>query len=200
MVGVLRRANRLTELVWIRNGPGAAILPQDVTRIHMDFAHKFNGGHLGPRKVWRQNLPRLKYWNPTIPMVVNRSHNQDGPATLSIYFREPGATLASDSPMPSSSSDGFSKAPAPAAGERVLTIDMKDRRSEAIFKEFMDKSGAVPIKVSPQDEALMREIEDRKAIGAIDRERVRKQNEAAKREKQMIAQAHSEAAAIKAAL
>ncbi|KAK3293383.1 CI-B8 domain-containing protein [Chaetomium fimeti] len=200
MVGVIRRMNHLTELVRIRNGPGAAILPQDVTRIHMDFAHKINGGHMGPRKVWRDSLPRLKYWNPTIPMVVNRSDNQDGPATLSIYFREPGATLASDVPMPSSSAEGFAKAPAPAAGERVLTIDMKERRSEAILKEFMDKSGAVPVKTTPQDEALLREVEDRKATGAIDRERIRQENEAVKREKQMIAQAHSEAAAIKAAL
>jgi large subunit ribosomal protein MRP49 len=166
----------------------------------MDFAHKLNGGHFGPRRVWRDNLPRLKYWNPTIPMVVNRSNDQDGPATLSIYFREPGATLASDSTMPSSSADGFAKAPPPAAGERVLTIDMKERRSEAILKEFMDKSGAVPVKTTAQDEALIREIEDRKATGVIDQERIRKQNEAAKREKQMIAQAHSEAAAIKAAL
>jgi len=77
---------------------------------------------------------------------------------------------------------------------------MKNRRSEAILKEFMEKSGAVSVKVSPEDEAIMREVEERERIGAIDRERIRKLNEAAKREKQMIAQAHSEAAAIKAAL
>ncbi|KAK4038946.1 CI-B8 domain-containing protein [Parachaetomium inaequale] len=200
MVGVIRRLNQLTALVRIRNGPGAAVLPQDVTRIHMEFAHKINGGHMGPRKFWRDALPRLKYWNPAVPMVVNRSNNQEGPAMLTLYFREPGSAFTSDIPQPSSSTEGFAKAPVPAPGERVLTIDMKNRRSEAILKEFMDKSGAVAVKMTPQDEAKLREVEDLEATGAIDREKVAKMNAAAKREKQMIAQAHSEAAAIKAAL
>ncbi|KAK4156687.1 CI-B8 domain-containing protein [Chaetomidium leptoderma] len=200
MVGAIRRLNQLTALVRIRNGPGAAVLPQDVTRLHMEFAHKLNGGHMGPRKFWRDALPRLKYWNPAIPMVVNRSNNQEGPATLTLYFREPGATLGSDIPQPSSSAEGFAKAPAPAEGERALTIDMKNRRSEAILKEFMDKSGAVAVKITAQDEADLREIEEREAMGAIARENTKKMNDAAKREKQMIAQAHSEAAAIKADL
>ncbi|KAL2126181.1 hypothetical protein VTI74DRAFT_1522 [Chaetomium olivicolor] len=155
---------------------------------------------MGPRKFWQHALPRLKYWNPAVPMIVNRTHDQDGPAKLTIYFREPGATLPSDVPQASSSNDGFSKAPAPAQGERALLIDMKNRRSEAILKEFMDKSGAVAVKPTPQDEAEIREIEELEARSKIDHERVRKRNEALKREKQMIKQAHSEAAAIKAAL
>lgn len=133
-------------------------------------------------------------------MVVNRSENQEGPATLTLYFREPGATLSSDVPQPSSSADGFSKAPAPAEGERVLMIDMKHRHSEAILKEFLDKSGAVAVKPSPQDEAEMAAVEELEARSKVDEARVKKMNEATRREKQMIAQAHSEAAAIKAAL
>jgi large subunit ribosomal protein MRP49 len=133
-------------------------------------------------------------------MVVNRIKDQEGPATLTLYFREPGATLSSDVPQPSSSFGGFSKAPAPAEGERAVTIDMTHRRSEAILKEFMDKSGAVPVKTTPQDEALLRETEEREAQAVIDEARLRKQNEAARREKAMIAAAHSEAAAIKASL
>lgn len=187
----------------------------------MEFGHKFDGGHMGPRcdefplaiascqqfeltimgrKFWRDALPRLKYWNPAIPMVVNRTTNQEGPATLTLYFREPGATLSSEVPQPSSSSEGFSKAPAPAEGERVLMIDMKNRHSTAILKEFMDKSGAVAVKPTAQDEADLAAVEELEARSKIDEARVRKMNEAAKREKQMIAQAHSEAAAIKAAL
>ncbi len=37
------------QLVRLRTGPGAAILPHDVTRIHMEFNHKYNDGHMGPR-------------------------------------------------------------------------------------------------------------------------------------------------------
>ncbi|KAL2019430.1 hypothetical protein VTK56DRAFT_9635 [Thermocarpiscus australiensis] len=200
MVGVIRRMNQLKALVRIRNGPGAAVLPRDVTRIHLEFAKKWNNGHLGPRKFWREALPRLKFWNPAIPMIVNRTNDQEGPATLTLYFREPGATLKSDIPQPSSSTDGFSKAPEPAEGERVVTIDMKNRRSDAILREFMDKSGAVAVMPTPQDEAEMREAEELEARSAIDRVRIKKMVDAQKREKAMIAQAHSEAAAIKAAL
>ncbi|AEO71639.1 b9124158-759d-4bed-ba1a-1b9ce1a4c226 [Thermothielavioides terrestris] len=200
MVGIGRRMNKLNALVKIRTGPGAAVLPRDVTRIHMEFAHKINGGHMGPRKFWREALPRLKYWNPAVPMVVNRTRDQEGPATLTLYFREPGASLQSDVPQPSSSTEGLAKAPAPAEGERIVTIDMKNRRSEAILKEFLDKSGAVAVKTSPQDEVLIREIADREAQAAIDREVMRKRNEEIKREQRRLAQAQSEAAAIREAL
>jgi large subunit ribosomal protein MRP49 len=133
-------------------------------------------------------------------MVVNRTRDQEGPATLTLYFREPGASLQSDVPQPSSSTEGLAKAPAPAEGERIVTIDMKNRRSEAILKEFLDKSGAVAVKTSPQDEVLIREIADREAQAAIDREVMRKRNEEIKREQRRLAQAQSEAAAIREAL
>ncbi|GAB1313021.1 Ribosomal protein/NADH dehydrogenase domain-containing protein [Madurella fahalii] len=200
MVGVVRRMNKLSELVNIRVGPGAAILPKDVTRIHLEFAHKLNDGHMGPRKFWREALPRLKYWNPAVPMIVNRTVDQQGPAKLSLYLREPGATLRSDIQQLSSAADGFSKAPTPAEGERVVTIDMKHRRSEAILQEFMKKSGAVAVEPTPQDEAQLSEVKELKSRSNIDRARVKKMIDAQKREKAMIAAAHSEAAAIRAEL
>ncbi|KAK4228960.1 CI-B8 domain-containing protein [Podospora fimiseda] len=201
MVGVIRRMNKLSEkLLTVKHGPGAAVLPTEVARIHLEFAHKLNDGHMGPRKFWRQNLRRLKYWNPAIPMVVNRTHDQKGPATLSIYFREPGAPIQQDTPMPSSSNDGDAKAPPAADGERLVTINMKNRRSDEILKDFLTKTGAVPVKPTAQEELLMQEIEELKARGEVDRERVSKMVAHEKRERQIRAQAQAEAAAIKAAL
>ncbi|KAK4186595.1 CI-B8 domain-containing protein [Podospora australis] len=200
MVGVIRRLHKLKAILGVRHGPGAAVLPQDVSRIHMEFAHLFNDGHMGPRKFWRTSLPRLKYWNPAIPMIVNRVANQEGPATLSIYFREPGVTPKGDVQQQSSSSEGFSKAPAPAEGERVVQIDMKGRHSDQILSEFMAKSGAVPVTPTAQEEMEIREAEELEMKAKIDKERVRKMVEESKREKRLIQQAQSEAAAIKAAL
>ncbi|KAK3946195.1 CI-B8 domain-containing protein [Diplogelasinospora grovesii] len=189
------------QLLGIRHGPGAAILPTNVTRIHMEFAHKINDGHMGPKKFWREHLPRLKFWNPAIPMIVNRTTDQLGPATMTLYFRDDGAPAASKSelPQPSSSSTGHSKAPEPSEGERAVTIDMKNRRSEVILKDFMDMTGAVPVIPTPQEEAEMRDAAELKQRGEIDRERVRKMLEAERREAAMISQARSEAAALKAA-
>jgi large subunit ribosomal protein MRP49 len=163
--------------------------------------HLYSRGLTYPdRKFWRNFLPRLKYWNPAVPMIVNRVREQDTPATMTLYLREPGAPVKTDVPTPSSSFDGLSKAPPPAEGERVVTINMSNRRSESILQEFLEKTKAVPVQPTPQDELELREAEEREAQGAIDRERIRKQNEAEKREKRMIAQALSEAAAIKSEL
>ena len=133
-------------------------------------------------------------------MVVNRTKDQEGPATMTLYFRDVDATLKSDIPQPSSSFQGHSKAPAPAEGERVVTINMKNRRSEAILKEFMEKTGATALKPTEQDEADLADAKEIAERSVVDRARIKKQNEAAKREKAMIAQAHSEAAAIRASL
>jgi large subunit ribosomal protein MRP49 len=58
----------------------------------------------------------------------------------------------------------------------------------------------VRIKPTAQDEATLAEVEEREATGEIDREMNRKRNEEIRRERRMIAAAHSEAAAIKASL
>lgn len=50
MVSIPQRMRKLqTKLLAIRLGSGALILPKNVTRIHMRFAQKIEGGHAGPR-------------------------------------------------------------------------------------------------------------------------------------------------------
>jgi large subunit ribosomal protein MRP49 len=39
------------QLLDLRCGPGAAVLPTEVTRIHMDFSTKLGGGHMGAKYV-----------------------------------------------------------------------------------------------------------------------------------------------------
>ncbi|KAF2663523.1 hypothetical protein BT63DRAFT_461250 [Microthyrium microscopicum] len=88
MVALAKRVKRLTELMTIRIGPGAAVLPQYVTRIHMQFALQALGGHKGPRKFWREMLPRLKYYNPAIRMSVSRPNPVGGPGIMTIYIKK----------------------------------------------------------------------------------------------------------------
>ena len=50
MVSLPQRMRKLqTKLLAIRLGSGAMVLPKEVTRIHMRFARKIDGGHMGPR-------------------------------------------------------------------------------------------------------------------------------------------------------
>ncbi|KAL1881101.1 hypothetical protein VTK73DRAFT_4778 [Phialemonium thermophilum] len=166
----------------------------------MEFAQKSEGGHMGPRKFWRENLPRLKFWNPAIPMIVNRTKEQQGAATMTLYFRtDDRASTAPDTPIPqlNSATDGSSPAPEPQPGEQTIVIDMKERHSSSILDEFLEKTGAVPVMPTPQENADLQAIEEMKKRSEIDREKKRVLREAQKREKAFLAEARSEAAALK---
>lgn len=119
---------------------------------------------------------------------------------MSIYFRQGqvDATKPGKYQEPSST-EGLSKAPVPDADEKVVTIEMKNQHSDLILKEFLDKTGAVPVVPTPQEETEMQEVEERKERSAIDREAMRKFITKQKREAAMMAQARNEAAALKAA-
>ncbi|CAK7233963.1 hypothetical protein SBRCBS47491_008788 [Sporothrix bragantina] len=190
----------------LRHGPGAAILPSEVTRIHLEFANRWNKGQYGPRKFWQTYLPRLKYWNPAIPMIVNRTADTTGPATLTIYLRSTqGESSTSSSPVtpdtqPSSSFVGTSKAPEPTLLERTIQIDMKGLHSDAILKDFLAKTGASAVSPTPEEEADMREVEERRERSKVDREVMARYLFAQRREAAILAQAKSEAAVMKQAM
>ncbi|KAI4869063.1 CI-B8 domain-containing protein [Hypoxylon rubiginosum] len=202
---------RMHKLLALRHGPGAAILPPEITRIHMDFAQKWNDGHMGPRKFWRTCLPRLKFWNPAIPMLVNRTTDQSAAAKMSIYFRQ--ASLSSDTPsalasklsalplaqQPHSSIENEHPAPEPEEGERVVTIDMKNVHSDEILSEFMAKTGATLVHPTPDELVEMRKVEELADRAAVDRAIRKKYLDDVRREERMLAVARQEAEAIKMA-
>ncbi|KAL7624376.1 hypothetical protein AAE478_005940 [Parahypoxylon ruwenzoriense] len=214
MVNPGKRMHILQGLMLLRHGPGAAILPPEITRIHLDFALKWNDGHLGPRKFWKTCLPRLKYWNPATPILVNRTSDQSSPAKLSIYFRQtplddsnpntPSALTSKLSTLPlgqqpHSSTSGEHPAPEPEEGERVVTIDMKNVHSDAILTEFISKTGATLVHPTITEEAEMRQIEERDEKAAVDRAMGRKWLEDKRREERLLALARQEAEAIRLA-
>ncbi|KAI1210605.1 CI-B8 domain-containing protein [Annulohypoxylon truncatum] len=211
MVNPGKRMHILQELLAIRHGPGAAILPPEITRIHLDFAKRWNNGHFGPRKFWRDCLPRLKFWNPAVPMLVNRTEDQTAPAKMSIYFRQ--AALDSNKPsvlvskfntlplaqQPRSSITNEYPAPEPEEGERVVTIDMKEVHSDAILEEFLAKTGATKVEPTADELAEMAQVERRHREAAFDRSINKKYIDAQKLEERMLAMARQEAEAIKMA-
>src|SRR6478609_4155679 len=110
----------------------------------------------------KENLPRLKFWNPAVPMIVNRTTDQDGPATLTIYFRADGTPNPRDLLQPPSSTTGESKAPAPAPGEKSVTIDIKGVHSTDILKDFVHKTSAVPVEPTQLEKQELEELADLK--------------------------------------
>ena len=133
-------------------------------------------------------------------MIVNRTEDQQGPATLTIYFREEAKLHPKEVPQPPSSTNGVSKAPVPATGETAVTIDIKGVHSTEILTNFMQKTAAEPVKLTPQEEAEIEKLADLRRRGEIDRAENAKILAEEKREKARLAMALSEAAAIKAAI
>ncbi|GKT57059.1 50S ribosomal protein Mrp49 [Colletotrichum tofieldiae] len=225
MVRVGQRWHALRAILNIRFGPGAATLPPNVTRIHMEFARRAEDGHFGPkfvlpplpdlpplersiqrepqttdtfqtyRKFWRDMLPRLKYYNPAIPMIVNRKSNNEGAAVMSVYFSATDAPVdPSTLPQPPSSAIDNSKAQPPLEGvERVVKIDMKGKHSQEILDRFLAETKAEAILPGPEDETEMKAVEELKIKGEKDRQRNLKIREEEKREKAMLARARAEA-------
>lgn len=173
------------------------MLPHDVKRIHMDFAIKFNNGHIGARKFWRNYLPRLKYHNPAISMTVNRTKDQDGPAILTVFFAPPPRLAsASSSPAPSSSTTSNTAPSEHAPFNRTESIDMKHILDSEIMSSLMTLARATPVIATPEDQAELEETrEDNEMrrqdalIGAKHRERMRE-------EKALLEQARGEVAAV----
>ncbi|TFB05249.1 hypothetical protein CCMA1212_002959 [Trichoderma ghanense] len=195
-------------LINIKCGPGAAVLPADVTRIHMDFAIHLKGGHMGARKFWKEYLPRLKYHNPAIPMIVNRHDQNQNPPTMTIYLRNKSSSAAaapespsssSSSPpseqqqvaQPSSSRTGLSKAQPPTADERVVHIDMTNKHSSHILEFFMAETRAVPLQPTNEEIAEMQALETLRRNAEVDRERMRQLREEKKREEDMLKRARA---------
>lgn len=143
----------------------------------------------------------MKFWNPQVPMIVNRRDDTEGPATLTIYFRDDAAAPAKfEGTHVSSAADGTARAPAPSEGERKVVLDIKGLHSERILEEFMSKANATNMHLTPKEEMELRELEDMRKRGEIDRKVTKKMIDEKRREKARLALAMSEAAANKAAL
>lgn len=145
------------------------------------------------RKFWREMLPRLKYHNPAIPMIVNRKPTNEGPAIMSVYFNAGTKPIdpATLPQYPSSPSDQ-SKAPTPVEGERVVKIDMKGKHSEEILERFIAETAALAVEPTPEELREMEEVEKLRAKAEKDREAVAKIREEAKKEKAMLDRARAE--------
>ncbi|KAF8420101.1 hypothetical protein EV426DRAFT_675887 [Tirmania nivea] len=126
MVSIIQRMKVLQgKLASLRHGPAAAILPPSVEKLSLNFAIRNKGGHMGTRKFWRLYLPRLKYYNPTLPIEVTRWKGFDpaGPATITIHFKDKPAH----------------------------TINSKNRAHAELCTQFLDITKATPVPPNPKD-------------------------------------------------
>ncbi|KAL8710330.1 MAG: hypothetical protein Q9220_005100 [cf. Caloplaca sp. 1 TL-2023] len=192
MKGVKKGLKQLAKVQQIKpQRQGAAVLPRDIKRIHLEFAFRINDGHFGARKVWRDYLPRLKYHNPAVSMTVNRSEDQKGPAALTVYYnnssRESSSTATTTSLPSSSGSSSESTTQDPF--ERMEIIDMKHRHESEILRELLDLTKATPVVATAEEEAELEMIAEEEKRGEMDRARNAAYTQKKRQEKALLDQA-----------
>ena len=135
-------------------------------------------------------MPRLKYHNPAISMTVNRSHNQEGPATLTVYFAppppSPRISSATASPAPSSSTDPSTTLSRHTPADRIATIDMKHKNESEILSRLLELTKGMPYEATPEELDELKEVDVEKRRSERDREAQAKLNEVRRQEKALL--------------
>ena len=114
------------------------------------------------RKLWRNYLPRMKYYNPNLEVDVKRREGVDktGPSTVTVHF-----SMFSPYPLclgiqPSSHEKlGYSRTRAnplpplssPLADQPSATIDGKRRLGSELCKQILEMTKAEPLPHNPND-------------------------------------------------
>ncbi|OJD31802.1 50s ribosomal protein mrp49 [Diplodia corticola] len=209
-----QRMFKLKQLLGIRLGPGAAVMPKEVKKITMRFAPKIDDGHAGPkyvpnhlsprrragqdesddRRFFRKALPRLQYRNPALRVVVDRRAAQSDPPIMNVFF---------DTSSSSSTTTGADPAAAPtvAAGnistqsgpnERIVTIHMKDKTDSEILQQLYEVTGAQEIEPTEVEKDELRELAERAERSRRDSELQAEVNRQRKREAQLLAAARGQ--------
>ncbi|KAF2141229.1 uncharacterized protein K452DRAFT_287939 [Aplosporella prunicola CBS 121167] len=182
------------KLLAIRIGPGAAVLPKDVSRIRMRFARKIDDGHRGPKHFWREYMPRLKFRNPAIPMTVDRNAAQSDPAIMSVYFSTPSTNSPSQAKdtAPTSSTSSDTATSKYKASQRVVEIQMKHRSEDEILQRLYEVTNAEVVKPTDTETEELRELVEKKERSRRDSERQAAINRQRKREAELLAAARGE--------
>lgn len=197
-------ANAMFQILNVKVGTGAAILPSvvnaskdfpAVTRLHLTYARKIYGGHQGARHFWRNCLPRLKYHNPGVPMSVQQTQDQDGPAALTIYFAEQAGSAATAIAGKNPVTDKH--APAPGDNEKTAVVDVKGLNFKEIWSRVKASTGAEEVRPNSEEEAELKRLRELSEQSAKDRQRIQSIQQAKKDQERMLAEARGQVEKLK---
>ena len=120
-------------------------------------------------------------------MTVNRSYDQEGPATLTVFFAPPPRSSSTTaSPAPSSSTDPSAAPSGHAPADTIATIDMKHKDESEILARLLELTKGVQYEASPDELAELRDVDDEKRRSERDREAQARLNEVKRQEKALL--------------
>lgn len=128
MSKIVRQKNFLNAISYTTKKPQVLIDASKYSGIRLTFQTKNNGGHMGPRQLWRKYLPTLQFYNPNLQVDIirinNTSRTETVPCILEIIDKQ---------------------------GKTVDSIDMKNRMYDDIMDEFLTKVEHKPV---PEEELV----------------------------------------------
>lgn len=137
-------------------------------------------------------------------MTINRTTDQKGPATMTVYFGDP--TTAENTPSTVSSTTTTQASIAPVAKstpvvpiQRIATINMKHRDQSQILAQLLTITKAVPVKPTEEETEQIKELKEQQRLSEQDSKRSQAVNEKRKRAEAMLAQARGEVEAAQEA-
>ncbi|KAF6231266.1 hypothetical protein HO173_010598 [Letharia columbiana] len=120
-------------------------------------------------------------------MTVNRTLDQEGPATLTVFFTPPPrSSSATASSAPFSSTDPSTAPSGHASGAKIETIDMKHKHESEILSRLLELTKGMPYEASPDELAELRDVDDEKRQSERDREAQARLNEIKRQEKAVL--------------
>lgn len=123
-------------------------------------------------------------------MTVNRTADQEGPSSLTVFFAPPSkSTSATGLPAPSSSTDSSTATSTRKPSDRIETIDMKHKHESEILSRLLELASGKPYEITPEEHAELRGLEDYKRSSQRDRETQARLNAVKKQEKALLDQA-----------
>jgi len=103
-------------------------------------------------------------------MTISRSADQEGPASLTVFFAAPPTGSAIPNPTQSTSGDKEpSKDPAPV--ESTKSINMKHKGEKEILEEFLRLTQGKTVEPSEEEQLQMKELKELQSRSEGDRAR-----------------------------
>ena len=120
-------------------------------------------------------------------MTVNRTLDQGGPATLTVFFAPPPrSSSATASPAPSSSTDPSAAPSGHAPADRIETIDMKHKHESEILSRLLELTRGITYEATPDELAELRDVDEEQKRSERDREAQARLNEIERQEKALL--------------
>jgi large subunit ribosomal protein MRP49 len=114
----------------------------------------------------------MKFHNPSVPMTVERSEEQDGPSVMSVHFAP---------------KDG-------EEGDRVESINMKSYTNSEILDALVNLTKAYPIEPTPEDQETLAKLKEQQISSERDSKRALELRAKQQRERQILEQARGDVA------